>query len=92
MDAWRRSRPADPEWRVHSEVAPRKGDPVFRQRAHKAFLETGLHTHLREHGIDTLIVTGIQTEYCVDTTIRRRIFADRFAYVASVAEVLHELG
>ena len=35
------------------------------------FHETILHRELKSKGIKRLIVAGLQTEYCVDTTCRR---------------------
>ncbi len=35
-----------------------------------SFYATGLHEHLQQHGITSLIVTGVTTEVCVHTTVR----------------------
>ena len=35
-----------------------------------SFYATGLHEHLMESGITSLIVTGVTTEVCVHTTVR----------------------
>jgi ureidoacrylate peracid hydrolase len=34
------------------------------------FYETPLHDHLRKRSIDTLIIAGVATNYCVEATIR----------------------
>ncbi len=52
------------------EIAPRPGEPVTVKRRCSAFYETGLDARLRGVGIDRLVVCGMQTEYCVDTTVR----------------------
>lgn len=62
--------PHTPGWEIHRDVTPLRDEPVFRKRFNSAFRETSLHAHLRARGLETLIVVGIQTEYCVDTTIR----------------------
>ena len=62
--------PHTPGWEIHAGIAPLPDEPVFRKRFNSAFRGTGLDEHLRGRGIDTLVVVGIQTEYCVDTTIR----------------------
>ena len=36
-----------------------------------AFYKTNLHQHLSTHGIKKLIIAGIQSEFCVDTTCRQ---------------------
>ncbi len=62
--------PGSAEWQIDPRVLPRSGEAVFRKTHNSAFLGTGLEAHLKELGIESLIVTGIQTEYCVDTTVR----------------------
>ena len=36
-----------------------------------AFHETNLHSELESRGIRKLVIAGLQTEYCIDTTCRR---------------------
>ncbi len=36
-----------------------------------AFQDTDLHQILTSKGVTNLVITGIQTEYCIDTTCRR---------------------
>ncbi len=43
---------------------------TFNKRVHNAFTDTGLEAWLRERGIRRLIVTGIRTEQCCETTTR----------------------
>ncbi len=38
-----------------------------------AFLRTNLESILRDHGINKLIVCGMHSEFCVDTTVRRAL-------------------
>jgi nicotinamidase-related amidase len=63
--------PGTPGWRVHPAVAPVKGDVVIQKRHPDAFQATNLQRELESKGIKRLIVAGVQTEYCVDTTCRR---------------------
>jgi nicotinamidase-related amidase len=51
-------------------VAPRPGEIVVEKRHSSAFHGTDLHRRLRDAGIDRLIVTGMQTEMCVDSACR----------------------
>lgn len=62
--------PHTPGWAIHSAVAPLESELVFRKEFNSAFRKTGLHDHLQKLGVDTIVVVGIQTEYCVDTTVR----------------------
>jgi nicotinamidase-related amidase len=43
---------------------------TFRKRRHSALVGTGLDVWLTEHGIVSLIVAGIRTEQCCETTTR----------------------
>jgi nicotinamidase-related amidase len=48
-------------------IAP---DAVFRKRRHSAIVGSGLDVWLTQHGIRKLIVSGIRTEQCCETTTR----------------------
>jgi len=43
---------------------------IFHKRAHNAFTDTDLEDWLHERGIGRLIVSGIRTEQCCETTAR----------------------
>lgn len=45
-------------------------DAVFHKRSHSAFVGSGLDVWLVKHGIRKLIVSGIRTEQCCETTTR----------------------
>ncbi len=62
--------PHSPGWEIHAGLRPRAGEMIVRKRFNSAFRDTGLHAHLQALGVDTVVVVGIQTEYCVDTTVR----------------------
>jgi len=62
--------PGTPGWEIHASVRPAPGERVVGKRFNSAFRETDVRSYLEERGIRTLIVVGIQTEYCVDTTCR----------------------
>jgi len=63
--------PGTPGWKFHPAIAPLNSDIVVQKRHPDAFQGTGLQRELDSRGIKALIITGIQTEYCVDTTCRR---------------------
>lgn len=48
-------------------IAP---DAVFHKRSHSALVGSGLDVWLVQHGIRHLIVSGIRTEQCCETTTR----------------------
>jgi len=53
-------------------LAPLHIDPVvtFRKQRHSALVGSGLDVWLVEHGIRRIIVSGIRTEQCCETTTR----------------------
>jgi nicotinamidase-related amidase len=66
---------------VIDELAPRPGEPVFNKLGSDGFIGTPLDQMLRWMGIDTLIVTGVGTPYCVESTVRH---ASDLAYAVVV--------
>ena len=58
-------------WETHPRVAPRGGEPVVDKETPDSFLRTTLGEELEARGIGRLVLAGMQTEYCVDTTCRR---------------------
>jgi nicotinamidase-related amidase len=62
--------PGTEGWKIHAAIGPAPGERIVRKRFNSAFRETDLRTYLDGRGIRTLILVGIQTEYCVDTTCR----------------------
>lgn len=52
------------------DFLPPEHDVRFYKTAHNAFTTTGLARWLTERGINHLVVTGIRTEQCCETTTR----------------------
>jgi nicotinamidase-related amidase len=78
--------PGTPAWEIHPAIAPAAGEPVVQKRHPDAFQETTLRELLESRGIKRLVLTGMQTEYCVDTTCRR---AYSLGYDVVLAEDAH---
>jgi nicotinamidase-related amidase len=65
--------PGLPGWPIHPVVAPREGEAVIVKHASDSFYKTPLKETLEARGVRRLVVTGAQTEFCVDTTCRRAL-------------------
>ena len=61
------------EWQLAQGLHTREGDRFLRKRASDAFHDTGLQALLQELGVTHLTVCGMQTDYCVDSTVRRAL-------------------
>ncbi|HEM6219741.1 TPA: cysteine hydrolase [Streptococcus suis] len=58
------------DWEIHSIVAPLASEKIFDKTFNSAFKETNLHEYLQEKGIEQLIIMGMATNFCIDTTIK----------------------
>jgi nicotinamidase-related amidase len=58
-------------WEIHPTITPASEDVIVHKETPDAFHETDLDQVLRDREINGLVVTGLQTEYCIDTTCRR---------------------
>jgi nicotinamidase-related amidase len=63
-------RPNQPGVEIKDEVRPRPGEPIVQKAVNSAFIGTSLEADLRSTGRSTLVVTGMQTNLCVSTTVR----------------------
>jgi len=57
-------------WEIYKEVTPLKMDKIFEKKFNSSFKDTRLQEVLNKSEIDTLIIVGMQTEYCIDATIK----------------------
>lgn len=62
-----------PPWYIHPSIAPHKDEPVVHKQACDSFHNTTFQRELAARGIKHLVVAGEQTQYCIDTTVRRAI-------------------
>ncbi|MBI4963203.1 MAG: cysteine hydrolase [Desulfomonile tiedjei] len=62
--------PGTPGVEIHESVTPLKGETVFQKNYPNAFRETALLEHLRKQEVSRLVVCGMMTHMCVDSTVR----------------------
>jgi len=62
--------PGKPGYPFHDKVAPRAGEDVTVKTRSSAFHGTDFDAKLKNAGIDHLVITGMQSEYCVTSAIR----------------------
>ncbi len=55
---------------IIAELAPQPGEPVVDKPGKGAFFATDLHAILTHRDISQLVVAGVTTEVCVNTTVR----------------------
>jgi nicotinamidase-related amidase len=56
--------------RLMDFLQPQPGEPTFNKHVHNALTESGLQAWLQENGITKLVISGIRTEQCCETTAR----------------------
>lgn len=62
--------PNDPELRLMSFLDRRPGDPLLLKNTRNAFTSTDLEARLDALGVEKVVVCGISTEQCCETTTR----------------------
>ncbi len=73
-------------WQIHPSVSPAAEERVIEKHHSDAFLGTELDATLKELSVDGVVLCGLVTEGCVDTTTRR---AFSLGYEVEVYEGFH---
>ena len=56
---------------IHASVAPAAGEPVIEKNFPNSFRATDLKQRLDEAGVKHLVVAGMMTQMCVDSSVRQ---------------------
>lgn len=59
-----------PGWQIYSDIKPMKEERIFEKQYNSVFLHTGLREYLDSKQVKNIILVGMQTEYCMDTTCK----------------------
>lgn len=61
------------EWQLATGLHVKDGDRRISKTTPDAFLRTQLHETLQDLGVPNLVVCGMHTEFCVDSTTRKAL-------------------
>ena len=70
-------------------VRPASHDAVIEKNSYSAFAGTGLEERLRRAGVRTLVFSGVQTNVCVETSLRDAVCRGFYAVLASDCVASH---
>jgi ureidoacrylate peracid hydrolase len=65
----------------YGDVRPLPGEPIVTKHRYSAFYNTDLDTILRANGIRTVVLTGVVTNVCVETSAREAFVRDYYVAV-----------
>ena len=60
-------------WKLSPGLETQEEDILLRKTATDSFHRTELHDMLQAHGVTDLVICGLQSDFCVDTTTRRAL-------------------
>lgn len=73
-------------WQIHEAIQPVAGDLVIQKNSPDSFHETALLEELKTNGIQSLVIAGNQTEYCIDATTQS---ASKHGFNVTLAKDAH---
>lgn len=75
----------EPDAEILEQLAPAAGEAVLRKTTYDAFVGTGLEDLLRGRGVEQVLVTGVLTHMCCETTARAAFCRGFEVYAAADA-------
>ncbi|MDE6764599.1 MAG: cysteine hydrolase [Oscillospiraceae bacterium] len=55
---------------IYDGFAPEQNEKIFNKQVNSPFKDTGFAEYLSEKGETELIITGLQTDYCIDAAVK----------------------
>jgi nicotinamidase-related amidase len=83
---------AAPTAEIHDAVVVEEGDIILNKQRYGAFTGTDLEMILRSKGIDTVIISGIATNICCETTAREAAQLDFHVFFLSDGTATKEMN
>jgi len=78
------------DYALVDELAPQPGDIVLHKTRYSGFFKSQLDSTLRSRGIRNIVLVGIATNVCVESTLRDGFFLEYFGVV--LADATHQAG
>ncbi len=78
-------RPGAAGWQIHPSIAPIAGEEIVRKQARDAFYDTPLQGLLERLGVSHLVLSGAESQLCIDTAARRAVSLDYDVILAADA-------
>ncbi len=72
-------------WKIMDALTPFETEPVIDKNRYSAFFGTGLDELLRDEGIEELMIAGVMTNCCCETTARDAFMRDYRVFFVSDA-------
>jgi nicotinamidase-related amidase len=77
-------------WELHPQLHRAAGEIVVRKTTGDAFYGTTLESTLRSLGIESLLLTGFATDFCIDATLRNAGSKDFEVFVVADAHTTND--
>lgn len=55
---------------IYEKFQPRDDEKIFDKTVNSAFKDTGLLEYLKDKKVKDIIITGLQTDFCIDATVK----------------------
>jgi nicotinamidase-related amidase len=77
-------------WKLHAGLQVAPDDLVLRKTTCDAFYRTSLEAELRSRDINTIVLMGYATEFCIDSTLRNAMSKDFAVVVVADAHTTND--